>query len=742
MAIINKDSQPFRPYARLMNILGDQLITDKKVAVIEIIKNSYDADAENVEIRFVNMHNLGKDYLPTEELPFIEIIDDGSGMTLETIKKSWLRPATPNKYQKKLDNKNLTEKGRIIQGEKGIGRFAIHKLGEKIEVFTKFENENEIKVEMDFTEYDPENLNLFNVNDYNDDYKLLENVKNNWYENDKPEQITNSHGTIIRIFKLRETWQQKDYVELYKSIQRLIAPVDENAKKLGVDFIQDFKVSMFVNETRFISQEVVTFKDVIERAQFKMIGKVSDKGIITFDYVSSSPKREISREINLLDKENLAQNNYVSYAINRHFPSHKLPTCGGFSFTFYAFDLAKPDKMILNKGIKEFIKDNFVFVLRDGLRVYPYGEKGIDWLNLDKLRSTYRAGQFISYNDLTGFVYISQKENPLLKDSSNRQGIMDIDGALEDFKNLVTAVTEIFNTEIKIDKTRLEISKSKTYNNSIDIVKKAFNSLRDSLDKTENREVLEKANHFLKTVENQNKLVRGRMETVEDLAGLGMAVEKASHDSLSQLSRMRLNIKDFRKKVNEKNYSESELLHLLDELDENLNFVYEEMQIIQPLFKQQRKAITDVSILENVHKVIKYFRRDIHNKIDVDIIENGDLKIKTNNGLILQLLINLVDNAIYWLNNTSIGNKKLVIKIDSVNETLQIADNGPGIREDVSPLVFNEFFSLKSDGRGLGLYIVKEILLRINGEIMVVEKDEDKLLPGANFLIKFNNESN
>lgn len=72
--------------------------------------------------------------------------------------------------------------------------------------------------------------------------------------------------------------------------------------------------------------------------------------------------------------------------------------------------MAKPDKTILNEDLKKFIKENFVFVLRDGVRVYPYGEKGIDWLNLDKLRSTYRAGQFISYNDLTGFIYISQEK--------------------------------------------------------------------------------------------------------------------------------------------------------------------------------------------------------------------------------------------------------------------------------------------------------------------------------------------
>jgi hypothetical protein len=115
-----------------MNIIGDQLITDKKVAVIEVVKNSYDADAENVQVRFFNLKNYGLGYLPENEQPYIEIEDDGDGMTLEIIEKVWLRPATPSKYEKKVRKQNETKKGRIIQGEKGIGRFAIHKLGKKL----------------------------------------------------------------------------------------------------------------------------------------------------------------------------------------------------------------------------------------------------------------------------------------------------------------------------------------------------------------------------------------------------------------------------------------------------------------------------------------------------------------------------------------------------------------------------------------------------------------------------------
>lgn len=738
MSIIEQNSMPFKPYARLMNIIGDQLITDKKVAVIEIIKNSYDADATLVKVRFKNLNNIDFNDLPLEEQAYIEIEDNGTGMTLDTIKNVWLRPATPNKLDKKKKKELRTHKGRIIQGEKGIGRFAIHKLGEKIHLYTKAENEDEVKLEMNFSEFNPENSNLFNQQT---DYKLLEDVSNHWFVNSPPEYIKSTSGTIIRIFNLREKWNKRDFEELYKNIQRLIPPVDENAKQLGIEFISDFNIELYKDDQLYVNDEVITFKDVIERAQFTMIGAVDEKGVLDFEYKSTTPFRKFSKKIDLMSQQDLSVNNYSLFGTKWFFESNKLPNCGQFKFTFYAFDLAKPDKTILNKDLKDFIKENFVFVLRDGVRVYPYGEKGIDWLNLDKLRSTYRAGQFISYNDLTGFIYIGQESNPELKDASNRQGIVNNGGRFDDFTNLVTATTEIFNTEIKIDKLKSDIQRKAAFKNTKNILAESYDNLKNSLLKINDKNTLLIANKFLDNYHKHLSLIEERMETVEDLAGLGMAVEKSSHDSLRLLSLMRQNIKSFKTKVIKEDFQNLELIELLTELDDNLELVYDDMQMIQPLFKIQRKATKNISIKESISKVIKYFRNDIDGKIDTNIEEiTSDIQVKTNAGLILQVLINLIDNAIFWLDKSERVDKQMFFEINSVEDTLIIADNGNGIREDIAPLIFQEFFSMKSNGRGLGLYIVKELLLRINAEIYILENPADKILPGANFIIRFNTE--
>lgn len=740
MSIIEQGKSPFEPYARLMNIIGDQLITDKKVAVIEIIKNSYDADAENVSVRFFNLKNFGSTYLTEQERPYIEIEDDGDGMPLTIIKEVWLRPATPYKLDKKKQKLNFTAKKRVIQGEKGIGRFAIHKLGEKIEVYTKIVDANEIKLELDFTEFNPEKADLFNQEPSS--YKLLKDVENKWSVSDSPFEIKKTKGTLIRIYNLRERWQQKDFEDLLKAINRLIPPNDPNSSEFKISLIQDFNVKIYIEGKEFTSPSLVRFDDVIERAPFQLKGWISENGIVNFFYKAIKTNRTIIRDVNLLNEIELAKYNYDSWAIKNWFNKmDRKPHCGEIQFSLYAYDLTSIEKTSDTKDLKAFIKDNFVYVFRDGVRVYPFGEQGFDWLNLDKLRAYYKAGQFLSYNDLVGFVYISQKNNPLLRDTTSREGLVNIDNAYDDFKFLLTAVVEIFTAETKIDKEKTKLIKNESFKNSNEIVVRSFNNLKRNLEMIDDKETLTKANIFLSTVQKHSDLMKERMETVEDLAGLGMAVEKASHDALMLLSQMRINIQQFLTKAHNKDYTNAEAIEMLVNLDDSLNIVYEEMQVIQPLFKFQRKAIQDVSIYDSIEKVKKYFRRDLERKIEIKIIKDKDIVIPTNNGLILQVLINVLDNAIYWVNKGDSLTKEIAFKLNTDSKSLIIADNGPGIRDDVSPMVFNEFFSLKADGRGLGLYIVKEILLRIGAEISLLESESEKILPGANFIIKFNNEN-
>ena len=158
-------SLKIRPYARLLTMLGEQLIKNEQIALAELIKNSYDADADWVRVRFVD---FGYDEKKNEifKTPDSRIIveDNGCGMNLKVIEDSWMNPATPNK--KTRDNEEIKtsqKKHRIIQGEKGIGRFAILKLGRDIKITTRPEDE---EIEEDYEDIDDQ--------DYYDDQSLVE----------------------------------------------------------------------------------------------------------------------------------------------------------------------------------------------------------------------------------------------------------------------------------------------------------------------------------------------------------------------------------------------------------------------------------------------------------------------------------------------------------------------------------------------------------------------------------------
>ena len=153
----------------------------------------------------------------------------------------------------------------------------------------------------------------------------------------------------------------------------------------------------------------------------------------------------------------------------------------------------------------------------------------------------------------------------------------------------------------------------------------------------------------MKAAENHIAIMHERMEIVEDLSGLGMAVEKASHDALTVLAKMIVNIRDIKEKIKQNKINTEELLELLADLDDNAKFIHEELQILQPLFRVARKTTKDVSVNDCVEKVIRYFKRDTENNIKVDVQKTKDIIIKTSTGVILQVLINLMDNAIYWL---------------------------------------------------------------------------------------------
>src|SRR5260221_12796042 len=128
----------FKPRARLLLQLGDQLIKNESIALIELVKNSYDADAKNVDIYMENVDD------PDNGIIIIE--DDGFGMDAKTVEDVWMEPGSDFKSEQFLKREATPRFNRLPIGEKGIGRFGVHKLGNQIEMTSKKERFKEASV--------------------------------------------------------------------------------------------------------------------------------------------------------------------------------------------------------------------------------------------------------------------------------------------------------------------------------------------------------------------------------------------------------------------------------------------------------------------------------------------------------------------------------------------------------------------------------------------------------------------
>lgn len=734
MGQIDSGEVAFQPYARLISILGDQLISDKWVGVIELVKNSYDADAEKVKLKFNDFDETSKPIKGT-----IEIEDDGIGMDLDTILNVWMKPATPNKLNRKKSLKEEvrhTEKGRMMQGDKGVGRFAVYKLGDYVEVYTKKKGGNEIKLTLDFSTYADDN---FAESKHED--KFLGEILNKWVVNDNPEKILNEkdQGTLIRISSLRNNWKKSDLKKLSNAFFRMMPPSLPN---LSIE--KDFKVNITWDDRKY-ETELLSFDEMSEMAPFYFEGSIDSEGKIDAIYIHNKRKKQIKFDLFEFSEEQIKYDIKKLKFFKEVFLNKtgdkvtKKPQVGDFIFFFYGFDLRNPSES-LKKSEKDFLKETSVYLYRDNIRVYPYGEIGDDWLQLSKFRSEDRAGNYFSYNDLIGFVFITQDENPVLRDSADREGLMNTDGAKDEFVALLQAALKVMKDEVEIDKAKTKLKKEKTIKSVDDNYKESFENLQKYILKFNDKSLLDKSRKFFETTSGYVNQIREELIITQDLAGTGMVVEKATHDTMSLLMRLKENTSDFISRFRQKKIESEELEEFLRYLKENIDFLYQELQVLQPLFRRARKVTKDVSIKDTAERITKYFRKELENNIDFEIVTGEeDIIVKTNTGLILQVILNLMDNSIYWLNQQN-ENRKIHLLVNKEDNNIIFADSGIGIENNRSEVIFKEFYSTKSEGRGLGLYIIKELLNRIDAEIELITNPDEKILEGANFKIIFKKE--
>lgn len=736
-----------RPYARLLTMLGDQLIKNELIALVELIKNAYDADASWVKVSFVD---FGDDY-SVKPSSKIVIEDDGCGMNADILKKHWLNPATPDKLKRKAVSPK-TPKGRILQGEKGIGRFAIFKLGKKITITTRRQQQDENGNFIDIGE-DVENVLSYDFSRYDNDFLREEGEDKDLYlenltvELDQREPVTiiaknivlgstkrerNPYGTIIEITDLKTKWTSERINRIQQNIGKL-QPI------FSQDQTEDFSVWIYKDTVLHESQD--SYKKVLDNClKAKSVFKVTDgryvagSNILSFDLNGENVRLSFDDP----DVRALTQFKYFKELEKKN----ESVECGSFKFEFYIFDLntdsENPSKFYLDKDEKSVIKEHRIYLYRDGVRVMPYGDPEDDWLRIDMARGTSRANEFLSNDQVVGCVYISQEENPNLKDKTNREGLIEEGRALEDFISVLQLVLRYLRAKpfakYLIDKQRkIEINQMKKGKPSelIETAKKQCASDEKALAFLES---------FERSYKREKRVYEDRIQKTENLAAVGLSIETASHDVMLLIGKVADQQEALiRELMLGEDIDRESLISRLTMTRGAISMIQTQMKDVQLLFPSTKSKTKSINVKQIIEKVYNLYRRAFNeNEISVEIsVSRQPLVVKTTDAVLLQVFINLFDNALYWLKTIN-GERKILITLDGDNQRMLFSDSGPGIQPDDEDYIFEAFYSGKGEeGRGLGLYIARQLLDRYDYSIDLAEFSRDRQLKGANFVLEF-----
>ncbi|WP_296310994.1 ATP-binding protein, partial [Winogradskyella sp. UBA3174] len=391
--ITNSGFYYIKPAANHILTIGKGIIKDSYTAILELVKNSFDADADEVRIKLIFNDKESK----------ISIQDNGHGMTFETVTKKWMVPST----QDKLRQKKSKYKKRPLQGRKGIGRYASSILGEDLMMLTTE------KETLETTEL------LLDWKDFYSDDKYLEDVDiliESYKSTNKPP------GTFLTISG-SNTWTDIELDRLIGSLKRLLSPFD--------DIDNDFRIYLYISKEssdKYSSySEQIKPLPILEHYHYRIYGQVDLLEIKDGDEILTAK----------LTIENKSLSNISPIQIDKKFKLEKgQKFCGLLNIDIRAFDLDEELPGIASDESKKLVKEiPGIAVIKGGFRVRPYGDLKVDWLSLNERRFNNPTLR-LSNNQVAGYVTILQEEESNLEEKASREGFKEN----EHYEGLVSSI--------------------------------------------------------------------------------------------------------------------------------------------------------------------------------------------------------------------------------------------------------------------------------------------------------------
>lgn len=669
---------------RILLHLGEDLIKNESIALFELIKNSYDACANNCIIDF---------YFEDLILTKISIEDDGFGMNKSIVENNWLVVGTDNKKLKLEPNVC----GRIPLGEKGIGRLGIHKLGNKITLISKSKNSNEVEVRIDWT-------SLYHA-------KKIDDFEIDVIENSTPTVFPKGTGTKIIIENLKTTWDRRQLREVYRNVNSLNSPFTGTNDTFRVITSSNTKIFQGLPDFEDIKKDALYF------GHCRMEGKVITKFDYKFKPWQALEKVDKGREVELDD---LIDEDKILKKFNsetKEFEPIDLDKCniGPIEFDIIIFDM---DAQILNfansekSSLRDYLKLNGgIRVYRDGVRVYNYGERDNDWLGID-LKRVQRVGGNVSNNIIIGSVKIDRAKSHGLIEKTNREGFIENE-PYDNFQEAVNYALSLVVRERNNDKSYLTSLYKKHR-----VIEPVLSDLNDLVGIVEKKvtpaELKEEIVTYLNRINDQYKEVK---EVLIKSANAGLNLSVVIHEIDKLIAELTGCI--------ERNEKEKAI---------RISLMLE--KIIRGYSAMIKKSDIKLSSLSRIVSIAldNYEFRFLDHQINVvSNWKENKLSAYLADAEAISVLTNLLDNAIYWLSYARKTDRYISVYItDQIKDyySIIISDNGPGFNIPVD-VAIKPFMTGKPHniGSGLGLHVAHEMMTAMKGKLLFISDENDIQFP-------------
>lgn len=699
---VNSDQLFFSVDASHLKRIGYELVTKQETAVAELIKNAYDADATEVTLTFVN---------PTLHYGELIIEDNGSGMDRTALIEGFMRLSTTAKIHQ--PRSPLYHRSRA--GRKGIGRFAVHRLGKKLELTTRANGmESALRISADWESFsEKKELSSIGV--------PLAEVEADFEK-----------GTRIHIKELRDTWTVSQIERAYRYVLELQNPfpvekLNSASKDSGFDV--RFKIKEGLTCRDIVNKDIA----VLDHALAIFEGRIAEDGV---------PDIKITSKRYGLSKESIHLDEYKSTLNGKHYPD-----IAGLEFkAYYYIAQSKDSEDLLPRNLKnpiaQLLKEKGgIKLYKNNFRVPPYGDARDDWLNLD---SSSRSRQILpphGNENFFGYVNVDSIEGEAFTETASREGVIS-NQAFEQTQEFVSSAIKacVLRVASLRDKKGRAGDKPKTKKSASDKIEDAFaeyeNTKRDNSNETpETAEAsLDALKHnVIETIEETERTLIQETEMLRVLASLGINQAFFTHELQSFLARIRGVLSGVEADNQDaKNPIINNLKNLVTESNALTEYFYSAFQAnasreketadVRHVIVEFKEAVTAACEKKNITLITQIKGYDLYT-------------VPIHQSEWISILSNLLTNAFKAIHRENPVEGKRNVLVEALQEhdeiLIRFSDTGDGIEPSKRDDVFLPFYTTSRQENevidyascGLGLTLIKQIIEGVGGEIGVVDPE-------------------